>query len=471
VSGARERGADVATALRRSRALLARDRWSAERLRAHQHAALTALVRDARARSPFYRELYAGLGPAEPVALHRLPAVDKATLMERFDEVVTDPRLRLAELEAHLDGLAGDALHLGRYRVTASGGSTGRRGVVVTDRDEWRAYLAGLLRINHTMGLRPRLPRPRVATIAAARPAHVTYRMSRSLDVGLFRLLRLDATTPVEQLVEPLNRHRPEFLYSYPSVLELLAAAQIEGRLRIAPSVIVSSGETHTPEMERVVRAAFDVPWFQLYAATEAPILGAHCPRHTGLHVFEDMVIVEVVDEDDRPVPDGQPGHRVLVTNLVNRTQPLIRYAITDMVTAIPERCPCGRPFRLLAGVEGRSDDILRLPAATGGEVAVHPLALRGPLAAITDLRQYTIRYEHPQVRVSAILRPGAPAPLVRERIATSLRDGLTARGAAPLEIDVALVDRVADARDAAGKLKVVAVAPGPREELADVRR
>ena len=72
------------------------------------------------------------------------------------------------------------------------------------------------------------------------------------------------------------------------------------------------------------------------------------------------------------------------------------------MVAVATERCPCGRPFRLLAGVEGRNDDILHLPAAAGGTTAVHPLALRTALAGIPGLSQYKVVHDadHRAVRV-----------------------------------------------------------------------
>jgi phenylacetate-CoA ligase len=455
---------DIPVALRRSRELVRRDRWTATRLRTHQRALLGELVRHATASSAFYRRLYRGIDVGGEIELERLPVIDKAAMMDHFDELVTDPRLRLADLEAHLDGLHRDALYLGRYRVMSTAGTTGRKGVFVADRDEWRAYLAGLLRVNEYMGLRPRLPRRRrVATVAAARPLHVTYRMSRSLDVGLHRVLRLDATAPVEELVEPLNRHRPEFLYSYPSVLWLLAVEQLEGRLSIAPTTIVSSGETHTDDVERTVRAAWDADWFQIYGTTEVPLLGVHCSRHSGLHLFEDVAIVEVVDEHDRPVAPGEPGHRLLVTNLVNRSQPLIRYALSDMVTEAAEPCPCGRPFRLLRAVEGRSDDILHLPGEGGGEVTVHPLALRSVMAGVANLKQYRILYDHPRLRVRAALRASTAAEPARAAIATGLRERLAALGATPLEVEVAVVDRIEDGRDAAGKLRII----GTRDEPA----
>ena len=220
-----KRFADIAGALRSARELIAHDRWTAEELAAHQRRRLERLVRHATASSRFYRERYAGLDPGDPVELRRLPAIDKATVMERFDDLVCDQRLTLGAVEAHLDGLTRDELLLGRYRAMATGGSTGRKGVFVADRAEWRQYLA--------------------------------------------------------------------------------------------PAVIASSGETHTDELRQAIRAAWGTSSFELYAMTEAGILGSHCDRHTGIHLFEDQAIVAVVDERDHPVPAGQVGHKLLVTNLV----------------------------------------------------------------------------------------------------------------------------------------------------------
>jgi phenylacetate-CoA ligase len=451
------RVSDVARALVLSRQLLAHDRWTEAELRAHQQRELTDLVRHAKARSAFYRDLYEHVDTDGEVELGQLPAVDKAMMMGSFDRVVTDPRLRLSDLESHLDGLVRDERYLGEYRVMATGGSTGSKGVFVADQREWRHCLAGFFRLNEYMGVRPRLPRRlKLAAIAAPRPQHMTYRMSASVDVGLHRVLRLDATAPVETLVAPLNRHRPDFLYSYPSVLGLLAVEQLEGRLTIAPAIIASSGETYTEETAAAIHEAWDAPWFELYGTTENGILGSHCPTREGLHLMEDTTIVEIVDEHDRPVPPGRCGHKLLVTNLVNRVQPLIRYAISDMVTATGQPCPCGRPFRVLAGIQGRNDDILRLPAATGGEIAVHPLAIRSPLAAVPGLKQYRIKQTPRGLQVRAALRADA----ARGRAVAAIEDGLRAKlaglGVEPLEIAVELVDRIDGGRDAAGKFKLV---------------
>jgi phenylacetate-CoA ligase len=121
-----KRLSDMAGAMGLARELIGHDRWTAEQLQAFQRRRLHEVVRQATADSPFYRELYRGTDTDGPVELDRLPAIDKATVMERFDDLVTDRRLTLAAVEAHLDGLTRDELLLGSYRAMATGGSTGR---------------------------------------------------------------------------------------------------------------------------------------------------------------------------------------------------------------------------------------------------------------------------------------------------------------------------------------------------------
>jgi phenylacetate-CoA ligase len=452
-----KRLSDMAGAMGLARDLVGHDRWTAEELQALQRQRLHEVVRHATTRSSFYRELYGGTGTDGPVELDRLPAIDKAMVMERFDDLVTDRRLTLGAVEAHLDGLTRDELLLGRYRAMATGGSTGRKGVFVFDRAEWRQCLAGFFRWNHYVGLKPRLPRRRrIASIAAARPLHMTYRMAASIDVGLYRVLRLEAATPPADMVEALNRHQPEFLYAYGSVLGLLAAEQLDGRLRINPAIITSSGETHTDDLRDAIRAAWATSSFELYAMTEAGIIGSHCDRHTGVHLFEDQAIVEVVDEHDRPVPAGQAGHKLLVTNLLMRTQPLLRYEVSDMVAVAGEACPCGRPFRLLRAIEGRNDDILHLPAAAGGTVAVHPLTLRSALAGVPGLVQYKVVADQDGLHVRAALRSEAAPDQTVHLVTTRLLDKLAAQGVAHPAVDVELRDTLQDERDTAGKFKLV---------------
>lgn len=446
-------------ALRAARELEAHDAWDRARLAAHQRERLLAIVRHAAVHSPHYREAFAGIPLDDDLELATLPTLDKATLLERFDALVTDRRLTLAGVETHLAGLArgGDAraLLLGEYRAMASGGTTGRRGVFVYGREDWAVIVGGLLRWSSAwMGAPPRLPvRRRTAAIVADSPLHMTTRMRATLDVGLHRMLALDARTPVPELVGSLNAFRPEVLQAYSSVAALLADEQLAGRLRIAPEVVATTSEVRTPEMEGRIVAAWGAEPFNGYASTETGMLATDCDRHAGLHVLEDLVVLEVVGDDGAPVPPGTAGSRVLVTNLVNRTQPLIRFELTDLVTVSPDPCPCGRPYRVLAAVDGRSDDVLTLPAVAGGTVAVHPLALRSPLAGIAALRQYRIVHDERGLTVEAVLAPGDGD--VSAEIGRRLAGALAERGARPPAITVRRVAAI-ERHPGSGKAKLV---------------
>lgn len=450
-----KRTADAIGALRLAKELERREGWSRDRLEAYQRERLGALVRHAVDRSAFYRERFAGLDARGEIDLQALPALDKATMMENFDRLVTDDRLRLAEIERHLASLESDAYHLGEYRAMTTGGTTGRKGVFVFGRREWSHVLASGLRLFGYMGITPRLPRRwRICLIGAPSPLHMTNRMAATLRLPVHVSHPLPVTMPIPRLVEELNAFQPELVSVFPSVASLLAEEQLAGRLRIAPSVVSTTSEVRTREMEERIRGAWCVEPFDAYGITEAGAAAADCDRHKGFHFSEDLSILEVVDEENRPVPAGTPGAKYLLTNLFNYTQPLIRYEMSDIFTLSPEPCPCGRPFRLVSAIEGRSDDILRLPGPAG-EVAVHPLNLRSPMAAIAEVRQYQIVHDPSLLEVRVLAREGISRNDVSARIGQALRENITALDASPPEIRVEFVDDFE--RDAAmGKFKIV---------------
>jgi phenylacetate-CoA ligase len=452
----RKRLADFAAGARLSRELAERERWPRERLARFQQQRLDELVRHAVAHSPFYRERISR--PTGPVELGRLPTLEKATLMERFDELVTDPRLRRDELLAHVETLTGDALLLGRYRVMTTSGSSGRKGLFVYDRPAWRALIAQFLRYNAMAGVRPRLPhRLRVAALGAASPSHMSRRVTQTVDVGLHRVLSLPVTLPLTRLVEQLNAFQPQFMNAYPSVAVLLAEEQLAGRLRISPERMSTSSEMRTPAMTARIHEAFGVRPFDLYGTTEG-LWGAECDQRTGIHLFEDMTIVENIDENGRPVRHGEPGARLLITSLVNRTQPLIRLQVADAVTLDPQPCPCGRTLTRIREIQGRSDDVLELPGTCAATVSVHPLQF-AVVARDREVVEFQVVQAGPRLRLLVVARGEAPALETRLRAAVEqrLRDVGVAEPAVEVERLPAL------ARQPGGKLQIVVADRGAR--------
>jgi phenylacetate-CoA ligase len=452
--------ADVAAALRQARTQTSREQEPHARLAHHQQQRLEAVVRHAATHSPFYRRWRVETGALGdgPVQLQRLPILDKSLLMEHFDELVCDPRLRRDQLLDWVGQLTRDQLYLDRYRVLLTSGSSGRPGLYVYDAAGWRSMCAQLARSSSWAGLRPGLPRQRVAMLGGAAPSHISRQFAATAAVGLHRVLSLPVTLPLPRLVEALNQFQPTYLTVYPSVAMWLADEQQAGRLRLSPRMLVTAAELRTPEMTGRLQEAFGVRPFDVYGCTEG-LFGSECEHHQGIHLFEDTTLVENVDADGRPVPAGRSGARLLVTNLYNRVQPLLRLEVTDLVTLDPDPCPCGRTLVRVSAIHGRSDDVLSLPARDGGQVAVHPLHF-GLLTRDPRVREFQVVQDGPVLRIRIVPSHAATAsddPL-ETRLGQAIAQQLLGLGVQDPQVTVERRHQLA--RSAGGKLKLVIADP-----------
>jgi phenylacetate-CoA ligase len=157
-----------------------RDRWTRRQLAEYQGRALHRLREHAYARSPFYGRFHNGF-TARP--LSELPVLTKEMVMEHFDELVTDPTVRLADVEAHLATLSGGDELLGRrYRAASTSGSTGRRGLFLWDPGEWATVLASYNRSFDWAGVGAGLThRTRMAVVSSTTPWHQSARVGVSV--------------------------------------------------------------------------------------------------------------------------------------------------------------------------------------------------------------------------------------------------------------------------------------------------
>ncbi|MGE3289189.1 MAG: phenylacetate--CoA ligase family protein [Pseudonocardia sp.] len=430
--------------------LMARTRWSAEQFEAHQRERLDALLRHAVTVSPFHRRR---LG-ADPTgaSLAELPTMSKTDLMRHFDEIVSDPRLRRATVRAHLDSPAGDQpLH--DHLVFTTSGSTGEPAIFVATPDDFAPWVAALLRALILFGVRPGM---RIGGLGSGSGRHISRHLVAGLQGGApASAPRTSVHMPVPEIVSAFNAYQPEVIPGYPSLVALVAQEQLAGRLHIAPRIVAYAGEVLSADMHAQITAAWGVEPFSMYSTTEAGMIASG--GSAGMHIWEDLALLEVVDEHDRPLPPGVAGHHVLLTNLVNRTQPLIRYEITDLVTLAEGPDPTGMPFRRMASIEGRTDDIAHLPARSGGTVAVAPHLLRAPIANTPGLRQFQVVVRPTALRIAVALSPEAPRDTPR-RIEAAVYCALLDIGVAPPPIDVEPVEEIAREPGPAGKFKTIRV-------------
>lgn len=441
---------EMARATALSLALQRRERWDRGTLDQFCDAGARAIAAHAVARSPFYRRLYRGIDLDSPGVLERLPVVTKPELAENWDDVVTDRRLRVQQVRQAAPGAA--ELHLGRWHLLRTGGTTAEPLDVPYSRRDWRHVLSTYGRGALLMGFPPRLPRLRVATMWSPSPVHMSGRMAATGRSPVYRRLALPVTAPLDELVTQLEQFRPDVLGAYPSIAGLLAAEQLAGRLSIAPRVTFTTSEQLLPEVAQRIEDAWGHRPHNTYATTETGPVAMECDRHTGMHVFEDQTVLESVDDEGRRVPDGELGARVVATNLWSRTFPFLRYEIRDRIALTRQPCPCGRPSARIVAVSGRSDDVLRLPSCTGGTVDVLSDHLLHALDRVPGVRTFQVTWDGCVLDTAVVANPGVE---VEHATRQAIAEALAPLSAAIPDIVVRLVDDVVR-HPGSGKVKQV---------------
>lgn len=436
-------------------------RLPAAQIAARRDARLRATIEFAREYSPFYRALYRGLPPTETLALEQLPVVHKRTLMAHFDEVVTDPQVsRSAVARFVADPRRVGRPFLGRYAVWSSSGTQGEPGYFVHDGRALAVYDALEL-------LRFRAANSAAGAAAAWAPAQ-RYALVAAIDghfAGIATLRRLvllypwlapttrafSLLQPVAGLVAELNAYQPALLATYPTAAEMLADEQEAGRLRLALREIWTGGECLPSPVRTRLARVFGCAVRSGYGASEFLSIGWEC-THGRMHLNADWVVLEPVDERDRPVPPGVPSHTVLLTSLVNRVQPLIRYALGDSVTLDRDACPCGCALPSMT-VEGRHDDVLVYSRADGSPVKLLPLVLCTVMEDEAGVNDFQL--VQPDSGVLGV-RLGGGERRCGRRVLQALRAYLGAQGLGDVRVSI---DRVGPQRDPrSGKLRRVQV-------------
>ena len=349
--------------------------WDAGRLAGYQRERLRELLACAIKRSPFHARRLDGIDPGrfELDDLASLPVMSKEQMMAGFDELLTDRRLTRARAEAHLMACADEpSLLAGRYVCLASGGSSGLRGTFVQTIEEFAEFSASILRRLVARLAADGAPPPDgvpAALVGAASPVHASGFAAAAAAAGYpVRAISAPATLPLGDLVQRLNQVRPLVVMAHTSKLALLAGEQRAGRLKIAPVSVTAMGEQLTEQNQDMISGAFGMPLINQFTSTEG-LVGHSEPGGTVLSFASDMCLTELVDDDNQPVPDGTPSAKVLLTNLYNHTQPLIRYELTDRFTRHPADPGSGQ---LRATVQGRADDTFALRDHRG-RPARHP--------------------------------------------------------------------------------------------------
>ena len=375
--------------------------WDPAKLARHQHEQLAQVLRHAFETVPYYRDLFIRARIPKP------PQVD-----ESFLRLL--PVSRRTDIQAagrRMVSLRPPAEH-GATTFGKTSGSTGQPVEFGRSALTHFFWLACALRdyLWHARDFNGKL-----ASIRQMKPGQADYPAGLASDrwgatvadyfpTGPAVILDV-AARPDEQLVW-LRRERPDQLVSLPSNLAALARhARDKGESLPPIGEIRTFGEMVTDEDRALFKATWGGKVTDMYTSEESGYLALQCPEHDHLHVMSENVIVEILDEQDRPCPIGVPG-RVVITNLNNFITPLIRYDIGDYAEFGPP-CPCGRGLPVLRKIHGRRRNRVMLPdGRTGFPRLGERIFVASEKLRIRQFKCVQLSLEEVELRLVADLRP-----------------------------------------------------------------
>jgi len=321
-----------------------------EKLTLYQRRLLDRLVRHARAETDFYRD-----------RLSPLFRADDSIDWERWQEV---PIVRRAEAHASRAALMARTIpeSAGATTEQETSGSTAEPFRHVTTALQSFGTSAGNERVLNWHEIDPAaltafiwsLDQPELSAYPEGRPEkpwRMDHPESRGIDLSI--------TTPVHQQVEWLRRKGPRILSTYPTNLREIGRIAREAGTPLAFDALLTYGEMLTPDARDGIVADFGRVPIDRYGSTEMGLIAATCPVSHRHHVMSELLLLEVVDEADVPVPAGVPG-RVIVTSFYGYAMPLIRYDMGDYAAMSGSPCACGRSLPLIDRIYGRRRNIFR---------------------------------------------------------------------------------------------------------------
>jgi len=362
---------DGSTRLQECRRLMASQWWTKAEIRELQLRRLRETVKYAFTHCEYYRKSWSTLPSiGSPVDMAQIPLLSKQTVRDHFAELCSDEYAPQSLI------------------MTKTGGSTGRALELCFDGrcQEWRN--AAALRSDGWAGWRPGML---VAALWGTPPVPRTIkeRIRNILHDRLFFLdtMRLDGHS-MGEFAKELLRRRPGGLFGHAHSLFVFARFLEEQRIKVPRMQAIIATSMMLLDVERdVITRVFDCTVTNRYGCEEVGLIACQCGKDSGLHVNAEHVYVEILRPDGAPAVPGEEG-QIVVTDLINKGMPLIRYAIEDMAIWSNRTCECGRQLPLIERIVGRVADFLK--HRNGGLVAGVSLVEK-TLTAIQGLDQLQI--------------------------------------------------------------------------------
>lgn len=374
-----------------------------------QHQKVKNFLAKTLPKSQFYRNYYQGLNLDD---WQQFPTIDKRLMMANFDQLNT---VGIKKIEALAVATEAEKTRnfkstIGGYTIGLSSGTSGNRGLFVVSEKEQQIW-AGTI-------LAKALPQSLLTPQCIAFFLRANSNLYETVNRQRIQFQYFDLFASIESHIHRLNNIAPTILVAPPSMLRLLADAQLKGQLTISPIKVVSVAEVLDPVDEVYIRESFGQIVYQLYQCTEG-FLGSSCEYGT-LHLNEDILAIQK-DYLDENAGKFMP----IITDFKRTSQPIIRYRLDDILTERQTPCPCGSVLTALATVEGRKDDIFWLPNQTGERlVPVFPDFIRRAIIMVSEeIQEYIAVQKSPDLIEIYLKLPAELEALIQHQVNQSLID------------------------------------------------
>lgn len=324
--------------------------WTHDKLVAWQVEQFNALWKHAIENVPYYKELYSsGKCPGSIQSLEDLSSI---------------PELSKEIIRENTDSLKAKNLPQERFIKNSTSGYSGTNLQFYSDRDNINKYTALAMRRYRWMN-------------ASIFDKEVNIWGAKwdlgkdSIYLRIKKLLKLENTINISgyklsdndilEIYRILKRTKPQLIKSYPGILYNISHVFRKHGLSYTPKAIHTGGEKLHSFQREEIESTFQTKVYDFYGARDMPNMAQNCDQSSGLHVFMENVIFEVVDDDGNPVKEGEGD--IVLTSLHNYVMPFIRYKIGDRAkVSASKTCSCGRPLQLIDEIMGRSFDIIEFP-------------------------------------------------------------------------------------------------------------
>ena len=351
-----------------------------------QQKKLRQILKYAYHHSEYYHKTFIKTGITskniDTIPLSKFPTINKTTLIQNFDSIVTQKDLSQQDLiDFDNDKNKDKKTFKNKYHIVHSSGSTGKPAYFVYDNKAWETMLIGVIRaalwdMSMPQILKYLLQKPRILYIAAT---DGRYGGAMAVGDGIEGVkgnqLFIDINMPLKEWVKKTKRFQPDMIVGYPSAIKILGELVENGKLNVNVFRVISCGEPLNNNLRQYFKKVFHSDVINFYGASESLVLGVEANFNEGMYLFDDMNYIEMENGN------------MYITSLYNYVQPLIRYQITDRLKI--KKNNKKYPFMRTENIVGREEDIL-LFENKGKKEFLHPLAIEG--FCIEGLLDYQFR-------------------------------------------------------------------------------